>query len=250
MQQPTALVAYKWTETWFPPEYYVRICVKNRLVDTMDVLKLISTSHGAAKVLHTKHLGGRILEASAKTHGFLASDLKVVFWNLEPRKSKALPISAMVKILEVVQLPMVSKVIPALNLVLEKTLENAIVVRDTPETFTVTTNQQPTMQISPIVQETAMNAQERVDHAKQVFELQKITADAMEHANIFKRKQQMEESEFKQREEIKMKEHQEKKHKIEWKGKLELLDAKYKWATDQGKVQLADHIETLISSLE
>lgn len=44
-------------------------------------------------------------------------------------------------------------------------------------------------------------------------------------------------------------EHEKKKRSLEWETQLELLDAKYKWANEQGKVQLAEHITTLIADM-
>jgi hypothetical protein len=75
--------------------------------------------------------------------------------------------------------------------------------------------------------------------------LQKVTASAMEHAN-----------EYKRRDDLANAEHAGKKAKIEaeaahndWKLKLSRLNEKYEWATSKNKEQLAKHIEQLIADM-
>ena len=73
---------------------------------------------------------------------------------------------------------------------------------------------------------------ERIYMAERSLELQRIT-------EAYRRAQEIEDVE-----------HAAKKRRIDWNEKLALLDAKYKWATEQGKVQLAEHITALIANLE
>jgi hypothetical protein len=78
--------------------------------------------------------------------------------------------------------------------------------------------------------------------AKEALELRKTGIAYAEVTNAFKRDQDIKNAEC-------AAECANKKRRTEWKEQLELLDAKYKWATDQGKVQLALHIENLIKEM-
>jgi hypothetical protein len=278
MQQPKMLSVWQWRESFFPPEFYVKISTESRLIDTMDVFKLITSSEGAAKVMHSKHLGSNNIENSAKAHGFLVSELKEVFWEGKRGKSKALPIDAMTKVLSVIQTPMALKVHPFIQTVLERTQSSSLVVSTTqnsqadepPQPAQKTTSVQPSVRTSPQIanQQTAYHAAPQLMNVlphvavpntnalsaeKNALETQKVVAERIAHANEFRRQQEIQDKEHESKKMKLDKEHEISMKNVEenadWKEKLERLDMKFKWATNQGKVQLAEHISNLISDM-
>jgi hypothetical protein len=259
LQQPLSLPAFHWRLDWFPPNFYIRVCPKNRLIDVMDVFTLVSSSHGAAKTLQSKFLGASTIEETKKRLKFTDADLRRVMWESSRGQRKALPLDIMKAVVKEVQTQVAAKLVPDLDTVFDDVTDGAIVAHWFTETEQQATGIESgaltayktlpcfnsnAFQLNPY--NCATNAVcEQVDRANAQFELQKVTASAMEHASGYKR-----------REELATAEHAGKKAKIEaevaheeWKLKLSRLNEKYEWATSKNKEQLARHIEDLIAEM-
>jgi hypothetical protein len=252
LQQPLQLTAFRWREDWFPTSFYIRVCVKNRLIDTNDVLALVSSSHGAAKTMHTKHFGKANRASTAQSHGFFESDFKQVYWNEMRGLRTVIPINFMLKVLPIIKTAEAEKVIPDMQNMFEKCMDGAITVyepsratcqpfqrplaNDDDNTSLVTANKSM-FQVNPF-DLTPTSIQNQIKTAKDILELQQTGIAYAESTNNFKREQYIQDAECAN-----------KKRRIQWKEQLELLDAKYKWANEQGKVQLAEHITTLIADM-
>lgn len=259
LQQPLLLHAFNWRLDWFPPNFYIRVCPKNRLIDVMDVFTLVSSSHGGAKTLQTKFLGARTIEDTKKRFKFTDSDLRHVIWESSRGQRKALPFDILKAVVKEVQTQVAAKLVPDLDTVFNDVTDGTIVAHEFPETEQQTTGigsdalttyktlpcfNSNAFQLNPYNCATSVVC-EQVDRATAQFELQKVAALAMEHANGYKR-----------REELETVEHVGKKAKIEaevaheeWKLKLSRLNEKYEWATSKNKEQLAKHIENLIAEM-
>lgn len=264
------LNAFHWNEDWFPPTFYIRVCPKNRLVDTMDVFTLVSSSHGAAKTLRTKFLGVKAIEDTKQKYKFTDVDYRTAIWNDDRAQRKTLPIDIMISILKDVQTPTAAKLLPDLKNALDKVVDGTLIVRNSESVSSHVTTagnngavthgmlpcfHSPAFTVNPY-NSAVSSVSDQVGRAGAYFELQKIQASAWEHGNDYKRREEIADSEHKRREEIADAEHVGKKAKIaaeaenqEWKLKLSRLNDKYEWATSKNKVQLASHIEKLIEEL-
>lgn len=262
MQQNLQLTAFPWRPDWFPPNFYIRVCPRNGLVDTMDVFTLVSSSHGAAKTLRTKFLGARVLEETKQKFHFTDAEYRNTVWNGDRILRKTLPIDIMIAIVKEVHTPTAVKLIPDLKNVIRDVTAGSIVLHDNntnvdtqvgttvSNAATTTTHEilpcfkSQEFHVNPYNSATSAIT-EQVRRAQGQFELQKVVASAMEHGNNFKR-----------REELSNMEHSGKKARIiaetehqEWKLQLARLNEKYEWATSKNKVQLADCIQKVIEEM-
>ena len=224
----------------------------------MDVFTLVSSSHGAAKTLQTKFLGTNNIEETKKRLKFTDADMRRVLWGSLRGQRKALPLDIMKAIVKEVQTQVAAKLFPDMDTILDDVTSGAIVPHEHADTVTDTDKEHASVteytslpcfnsnafQLNPYNCTTA-TVSGQVDRANAQFELQKVAASAMEHAN-----------EYRRREELAAAEHAGKKAKIEaeashneWKLKLSRLNEKYEWATSKNKEQLAKHIENLIAEM-
>ena len=270
MQQHVLLNAFNWREDWFPPTFYIRICPRNRLVDTMDVFTLVSSSHGASKTLRTKFLGARAIEESKQKYKFTDVDYRTAIWNNDKAQRKTLPIDIMISILNDVQTPVAAKLVPDFKNALDKVVDGALVVRNSESGDSCVTTagnngavthdmlpcfHSPAFTVNPYISAVS-SVSDQVGRAGAYFELQKIQVLAWEHGNDYRRREEIADTDHMRLKEIADAEHVGKKAKIaaeadnqEWKLKLSRLNDKYEWATSKNKVQLASHIEKLIEEL-
>lgn len=218
--QIVRLDTYWWREDYFPAGLYIRASTQTRYVDTLDVFDVISRTHNAARVLHSKHLGKNKLEDTARTHGFLPSELKRVHWvNMKDAGRAALPLDALIKLLSVCQTPTAMKLMPDIKTFLDKATENAIVPYNNETTNTVAapetptaTQQQLTVETNPLTrfttsepipftnpsvfrldlvntQPAAVNLQ--LDQARSHLEMNKVRAEAIASANELRRSEEL-----------------------------------------------------------
>jgi hypothetical protein len=224
----------------------------------MDVFTLVSSSHGAAKTLQTKFLGTNNVEETKRRLKFTDADIRRVMWGGSRGQRKALPLDIMKSIVKEVQTRVAAKLLPDMDTMFDDVTSGAIVPHE--QADTVTDNDKEPAPITeysslPCFNSSAFHinpynctagtVSEQVDRANAQFELQKVTASAMEHAN-----------EYKRRDDLANAEHAGKKAKIEaeaahndWKLQLSRRNEQYEWATSKNKEQLAKHIEQLIADM-